>query len=265
MARAGLGSRREVETWVKAGEIRVNGEAVGLGAKARRDDTLTVRGHHYRVVEHNARRRVLMYHKPEGEVCSRDAQQGRASVFDQLPVVRGTRWVMVGRLDINTLGLLLFTTDGDLANHLMHPSSEIEREYAVRVRGEINDEVLQNLQSGVELEDGEAHFDTIKPSGGEGSNLWFHVTLREGRNREVRRLWESQGAQVSRLIRMRYGPLTLPKYLSRGKYMFLEPQEVEQFMRDVGYQPKPELGLVDARKPKPKGRNKRPAATRRRS
>jgi 23S rRNA pseudouridine2605 synthase len=182
----------------------------------------------------NATHKVLMYHNPAGEVCTLNDPEGRPTVFDSLPKIRAGRWIMVGRLDINTDGLLLFTTDGELANKLMHPSSEIEREYACRVLGEVNNEMLIRLQEGVELEDGKASFMRIKDAGGEGINHWYHVVRAEGRNREVRRLWESQGVKISRLIRVRYGNIMLPRYLRSGHHKELDVKELRKLYALVG-------------------------------
>ncbi len=241
LARAGFGSRREMEGWIEAGRISVNGQIAKLGERVGENDTIRVDGKpvsKQRVSE--GRRRVLVYHKPLGEVTSRDDPEGRTTVFDRLPSRVKGRWIAVGRLDINTLGLLLFTTDGELANRLMHPSSEIEREYAVRVLGEVDQKTLNALKQGVELEDGMAHFDGIKYSGGEGSNQWYHVTLKEGRNREVRRLWESQGVTVSRLIRVRYGPIWLPRGLRPGRWEELDEKSIQLLLQTVGMAPVPE-------------------------
>jgi 23S rRNA pseudouridine2605 synthase len=177
---------------------------------------------------------VLLYHKPVGEICTRHDPEGRANVFANLPKLKTARWIAVGRLDINTSGLLLFTTDGVLANKLMHPSAEIEREYAVRVLGEVTDDMLKAMKSGVELEDGMAHFDSIVDAGGTGANRWYHVMLREGRKREVRRLWESQGVRVSRLQRIRFGDLTLSRSLRPGKWRDLEAEELKNLYESVG-------------------------------
>ena len=187
--------------------------------------------------------RVLMYYKPEGELCTRHDPEGRATVFDRLPRLTGARWVAVGRLDINTSGLLLFTTDGELANRLMHPSREVEREYSVRVFGQVDDAMLARLKKGVQLEDGPANFKTIKPVGGTGLNQWFDVTLMEGRNREVRRLWESQGIQVSRLIRIRYGNIKLMKSLPRGGWQEMDLENVNYLRELVGLPPETESKL----------------------
>lgn len=217
LARAGYGSRREIERWITAGEIKVNGNVATPGQPVSAQDTIILRG---KTLNLGARLRatpkVLAYHKKAGEICTLNDPEGRPTVFESLPKTHQGRWVMIGRLDINTDGLLLFTTDGELANRLMHPSREIEREYATRVLGEVDGDMLKRLQKGVELDDGPAKFLRIKDAGGEGANHWYHVVLAEGRNREVRRLWESQGVKVSRLIRVRYGNISLPRYLRAG-------------------------------------------------
>jgi len=235
LANTGLGSRRELEGWIAAGEVRLNGQLAKLGDRAALNDNLTVKGRFYKVVDHASdQRRVLMYHKPLGEVTSRNDPEKRKTVFDRLPTLHSGRWVSVGRLDINTLGLLLLTDDGELANSLMHPSSMIEREYAARINGRVSPEIVERLSTGVELDDGPAKFDRIWHDGGEGANQWFRVVVREGRNREVRRLWESQGMQVSRLIRVRYGPVVLPKWLQRGRYEDLQGAALTQLEKAVG-------------------------------
>ncbi len=228
LARAGHGSRREVEAMLQAGRISVDGKIAALGDRVEMVAGTKIRldGHVLSIIEsQDTVCRVLAYYKPEGELCTRSDPEGRPTVFDRLPKMRGSRWVAVGRLDVNTSGLLLFTTDGELANRLMHPSREVEREYAVRVFGQIDDEKIKQLSRGVQLEDGPAAFRSIKYQGGEGLNQWYNVTLTEGRNREVRRLWEAVGVQVSRLIRVRYGDLTLPKGLPRGGYKELDLPE----------------------------------------
>ena len=236
LANTGLGSRRELERWIAAGEVSVNGRVASLGDRAALDDDLAVRGRFYRVVADDVQpRRVLLYHKPIGEVTTRDDPEGRRTVFDSLPRLHHGRWIAVGRLDINTLGLLLLTNDGELANALMHPSSSLERQYAVRVNGRVDDAVLERLSSGVELEDGAARFERIVAEGdGDGANRWFRVSVGEGRNRLVRRLWESQQLQVSRLIRVRYGPIALPRWLARGRVHELPPEEVVDLARAAG-------------------------------
>ena len=220
LAAAGLGSRREIEGWIAQGRVTVNGKPAKLGDRVEPTDRVSVDGKPVRGLEHAAdtRRRVILYHKPEGELTTRKDPEGRPTVFEALPRLRGSRWVSVGRLDTNTSGLLIFTNDGALANKLMHPSAEVEREYAVRVLGKVTDEQLLALKRGVSLEDGMARFDDIVEAGGEGANHWYHVILREGRNREVRRLWDAVGVTVSRLIRVRYGSLSLPRNLPRGAW-----------------------------------------------
>ncbi len=228
LARAGYGSRRELERWIQAGRVSVNGRVATLGDRVGEHDVLRVDGHTVSDRRRTARKpiRVLMYNKPAGEICARKDPEGRPTVFEALPGIRDGRWVMVGRLDFNTTGLLLFTSDGELANRLMHPSAEIEREYAVRVLGEVNKSVIKNLLDGVRLEDGIARFSRVEAVGGEGANQWFHVTLSEGRFREVRRLWESQNLTVSRLSRVRFGPLRLPRTLRGGKWQELDASEL---------------------------------------
>ena len=233
LARAGYGSRREIETWIEQGRIKVNRQLAKLGDRIGPEDRIFLDGKPLRI-QHAPRLRVIAYHKPVGEVCTRQDPEGRPTIFERLPRIQNARWIAVGRLDINTSGLLLLTTDGELANRLMHPSSEIEREYAVRVLGEITPENLQHLQTGVMLDDGIAHFDRILDSGGEGSNHWYHVTLREGRNREVRRLWEAVGMKVSRLMRIRYANIELGRSLRPGKFRDLESDELQQLLQLVG-------------------------------
>ncbi|MGP3591762.1 23S rRNA pseudouridine(2605) synthase RluB [Vagococcus sp. WN89Y] len=240
LARAGHGSRREIETIIEAGRVSVDGKIAKLGDRVEVTPGLRIRidGHLISVKESVEQIcRVLAYYKPEGELCTRNDPEGRPTVFDRLPKLRGARWIAVGRLDVNTCGLLLFTTDGELANRLMHPSREVEREYAVRVFGEVDDAKLRELARGVQLEDGPAAFKTIKFSGGEGINQWYNVTLTEGRNREVRRLWEAVGVQVSRLIRVRYGDIPLPKGLPRGGWTELDLSQTNYLRELVGLKP----------------------------
>ncbi len=229
LARAGLGSRRKMEEWIKEGRVSINGKVATIGESATEEDKVRVDG---RVIGNDRlfqkKIRIIGYHKPVGEICTRNDPEKRRTVFESLPKLRNGRWVAVGRLDINTSGLILFTTDGELANQLMHPSREIEREYAVRVMGEVDDAMIQRLKNGVELEDGPASFYKIEKAGeGEGRNHWYHVILREGRNREVRRLWESQEVQVSRLTRVRYGTIILPRNVRLGKIWDIEPAEAK--------------------------------------
>ena len=238
LARAGVGSRREMETYISAGRVNVNGKTAFLGDRVEGNELIRVDGHQVKLkpVEENICR-VLMYNKPEGEMCTRKDPEGRPTVFDRLPKLEGSRWIAVGRLDINTSGMLLFTTDGELANRLMHPSKQVEREYAVRVFGEVNEAMLQTLRHGVKLEDGLAKFQKITYRGGEGRNHWFHVVLSEGRNREVRRLWESQEVQVSRLIRVRYGDLEMKRQLPLGGWTELNLKDVNYYRKLVGLAP----------------------------
>lgn len=237
LANLGLGSRREIEGWISEGRVSVNGDLATLGDRVGESEQLRVDGNLVTRKQDDPVCRILMYNKPEGELCTRKDEEGRPTVFDRLPVIKGERWITVGRLDINTSGLLLFTNDGELANRLMHPRHQIEREYAVRVFGEVTADVLRNLKKGVKLEDGIAKFTHIRPRSqqeDESQNQWFDVTLQEGRNREVRRLWESQNVQVSRLIRLRYGPLALQKRLPQGGWLELELDQVNLLRTSVG-------------------------------
>ncbi|HAS6093984.1 TPA: 23S rRNA pseudouridine(2605) synthase RluB [Vibrio vulnificus] len=242
LARAGHGSRRELEALIKSGSVSVNGIVAKLGERLE-DEQAVVRidGH---VVSVKAQEevicRVLAYYKPEGELCTRHDPEGRRTVFDRLPKIRGSRWISVGRLDANTSGLLLFTTDGELANRLMHPSRQVEREYLVRVFGEVNEHKVRNLVNGVELDDGLARFEDVVYTGGEGMNHTFYVVINEGRNREVRRLWESQDCTVSRLKRVRYGDIYLDKKLPRGGWMELELKDVNYLRELVELRPEKE-------------------------
>ncbi|SMB29579.1 23S rRNA pseudouridylate synthase [Sterolibacterium denitrificans] len=234
LADAGYGSRRELEEWISQGRVSVNGEPAHVGQRIGARDKIRLNGKlvHLRLAD--ARRlRVLMYHKPEGEIVSRNDPQGRASVFDKLPRMRGGRWIAVGRLDFNSCGLLLFTNDGALADRLMHPRSGIEREYAVRIVGELSIEARARLLEGVALEDGVARFGRLTEGGGEGTNRWYRVTIAEGRNREVRRMFEAVGLTVSRLMRVRYGSLQMPPRLKRGMTLELSPEEVKRLIRQL--------------------------------
>ena len=237
LAQAGLGSRRAMEELVRAGRVTVNGEPAHVGARVGPGDEIRVEGRLVQGVERERPPRVLLYHKPEGEIVSRDDPAGRASVFDLLPPVRGAKWLAVGRLDYNTGGLLLLTTAGELANRMMHPRYGLEREYAVRVRGRLTEEQLSRLRSGIELDDGMARCDAVEDGGGEGTNRWYRIVIREGRNRIVRRLFEALGLTVSRLMRVRFGTVTLPPRLKRGQYVELAPREVQHLLASLGFQP----------------------------
>lgn len=235
LAQAGLGSRREMEELIASGQVTINGKTAQVGDRIDVRDVVRVgkRIIHFRSAQRLPR--VMLYHKPEGEIVSRDDPQGRPSVFDKLPQLRSSKWIAIGRLDYNTSGLLVFTTDGELANRLMHPRFEVEREYAVRIIGRLTPEQATLLTSGVALEDGVAKFDYLSDEGGEGSNHWYRVILKEGRNREVRRMFEAAGMTVSRLMRVRFGPVNLPSRLKRGKSMELNEVEIGRLLELIGY------------------------------
>lgn len=237
LARAGVGSRREMERWISEGRITVDGKPVKLGDRIGPHHVLRIDGRVLPSAALAPKARVLIYHKPEGEITSRGDPEGRPTVFDRLPVLRQGRWVAIGRLDYNSSGILLLTTDGELANRLMHPSREIEREYAVRVLGQVTGEMLDKLKRGVELEDGLATFESVVDAGGAGANRWYHVVLKEGRNREVRRMWEAVGAKVSRLIRVRYGTVTLPRLVRPGRTEELDRDALAELYLLVGMKP----------------------------
>lgn len=231
LSQSGLGSRREMERWIENGLVQVNGLPAKLGDSATADDKISVKG---RIIDNPLKlvykTRILLYYKPVGEISSRKDPKHSRTVFDHLPHLKQGRWIQVGRLDINTSGLLIFTNNGELANRLMHPKYEIEREYAVRVYGQVSPDVIAALLKGVPFDEGIAKFKTIDFRGGEGMNSWYHVTLTEGRNREVRRLWQSQGVEVSRLVRVRYGQFHLPRSLDRGNFVELSIKEVDAFI-----------------------------------
>jgi len=236
LARAGVGSRREMERAIEAGQVKVNDRIAKLGDRVTTADKIFVNGH--RVILHTeaTRRRVILYNKPEGEICSRSDPEGRPTVYDHLPPLKGERWISVGRLDFNTSGLLLFTNDGEFANKLMHPSSVIDREYLVRIQGEVDDEMKRALLEGVLLDDGVARFTDIVDGAGESRNRWFYCVVMEGRNREVRRLWESQGVKVSRLKRVRYANIFIPSHVRVGQWTELTEREISDLCLTAGFE-----------------------------
>lgn len=235
LAQAGFGSRRTMEEWIAQGRVSVNGEPATLGMRVVPGDLVKTERRTIRVGEREHAARILLYHKPEGEIVSRDDPEKRASVFDKLPRLRGQKWIAIGRLDFNTSGLLIFTTSGELANRLMHPRFEVEREYAVRVQGKMSDEqVDQVLKEGVELDDGKVTFEKLEDQGGEGYNHWYKVMLKEGRNRIVRRTFDALGLPVSRLIRVRFGIINLPPRLKRGMTAELGDGEIAQVLEWAG-------------------------------
>ena len=233
LANLGLGSRRKMERWIAEGRVTVDGSVATLGDRVHAGQALRLDGKPLEV-DAAEQVRVLLYHKPVREVCSRDDPEGRKTVFERLPKLKSGRWILVGRLDFNTSGVLLFTTDGALANALMHPSNAIEREYLVRVMGRVDEPMLERLKDGVELDDGPARFSDIQEGGGDGINRFFYVVLMEGRNREVRRLWESQGTTVSRLKRVRYGEVFLPSKLKKGQWLELPQRDVDVIYQMAG-------------------------------
>ena len=231
LARAGLGSRREMEKLIASGQVTLNKRVAEIGDRACKDDVVRIKK---RIIHLNFGKnlpRVLLYHKPEGEIVSKNDPQNRPSVFDKLPILKTSKWISIGRLDFNTCGLLIFTTDGALANHLMHPRYEIEREYAVRVIGQLSLNQIKLLTTGIELGDGTAKFISLTDQGGKGSNHWYHVTLKEGRNREIRRMFEAIGITVSRLIRVRFGSIRLPPRLRRGNSIELSKEEIQHLFK----------------------------------
>lgn len=258
LARMGLGSRREIESWIKDERIKVNGKLARPGDVITSNDRVELDKRQIKFPKKaDTRIKVIIYHKPAGEICTRKDAQGRTTVFSKLPRLKGARWVSIGRLDINTSGLLLFTNDGDLANRLMHPSSNIDREYAVRVIGRVDEAMLKQLQKGVELEDGPAHFSDIVDSGGDGANHWYHVTLMEGRNHEVKRLWESQGVKVSRLMRVRFGPIILSRRSRPGSVTELEGKDLDTLFEWANFKPQVASSSIRvSRSTKPAGRKK---------
>ena len=234
LAQSGIGSRREMEELIVSGRVMINGEVAEIGQSASPGDRVKVNGRLVNLKFSNRLPRVILYHKPEGEIVSRDDPNHRPTVFTSLPRLSGARWVAVGRLDFNTSGLLLFATSGELANRLMHPRYNLVREYAVRVLGELTAEAQQRLLDGVELEDGLAQFGSLLDAGGDGANRWYRVSLSEGRNREVRRMFEAVGVTVSRLMRVRYGPFVLPPSLKRGQVLDLDDKVVQKLMTEFG-------------------------------
>jgi len=234
LARAGFGSRREIEVWIGKGRVKVNGRVAVIGDRVGDTDKIIVDGKKLVTqAKHRKDRRILLYNKPENEICTRKDPEGRPTVFDKLPVVKRGRWISIGRLDINTSGLLLFTSDGELANKLAHPSSQIEREYAVRVMGEVTSDMVQRMHKGLLIDGHLCRFTDIQYFAGKGVNRWYHVVTMDGRNREVRKLWESQGLKVSRLKRVRFGPIFIPSAVKRGQFQELSGNEADKLLRLV--------------------------------
>lgn len=230
LAQKGLGSRREMEELIAAGKVMLNGQLAQLGDRAGSGDVIRIGRRTIRVHAADELPKVLLYHKPDGEIVSRNDPQGRPSVFDKLPHLRSSKWIAVGRLDFNTSGLLIFTNDGVLANRLMHPRFEMEREYAVRILGVLTEEQMKLLTTGIPLDDGQAAFTYLAEEGGEGANHWYRVILKEGKNREVRRMFEAIGITVSRLMRVRFGPINLPPRIKRGQWLELDEKETRRLL-----------------------------------
>ena len=233
LASAGMGSRRDMESRIEAGQVTVNGVTATLGQRVGPSDKVMLDGRHVKLNFEVELPRILIYHKREGEIVSRDDPKARTTVFDALPRVRNGKWIAIGRLDFNTEGLLIFTTSGELANRLMHPSFEVEREYSVRIMGELSQAQMRSMTAGIMLDDGKAYFDRIAEMGGEGSNRWYQVIIKEGRNREVRRMFEAMGMMVSRLIRVRFGMVNLPPRIKRGQMLELESVQVAAILKWV--------------------------------
>jgi 23S rRNA pseudouridine2605 synthase len=257
LASAGVGSRREMEEWIAEGRVQVNGETALIGSKVGPSDVVKVSGRRVYLRFDEKRTRILIYHKSEGEIVTRDDPKGRPTVFDALPKIRGAKWISIGRLDYNTDGLMIFTTSGELANNLMHPRFEVEREYAVRVLGELSEDMIAQLLAGVELEDGPAQLQSCFAGGGEGVNHWYRVVIKEGRKREVRRLFEHFNLTVSRLTRVRFGPIALPPQLRRGQKMELDDDLVARVLEWAEMKPSPrrqKRGVPDKHTRKPRMR-----------
>lgn len=231
LAHKGLGSRREMEILIASGQVSINQIVAKVGDRVGPDDVVRIGKRIVRLNMEERLPKVILYHKPEGEIVSRSDPQGRPSVFDKLPHLDSSKWIAIGRLDFNTSGLLIFTTDGELANRLMHPSFEVEREYAVRIIGELTSEQMTLLTTGVELKDGFAKFNYLSDEGGEGTNHWYRVILKEGKNREVRRMFEAIGLTVSRLMRVRFGPINLPSRIKRGQWIELDEKEIKRLLK----------------------------------
>ena len=263
LAQSGLGSRRAMEEVIKSGKVKVNGETATLGMRVTTDDMIQVGRRQIKFKVTSRLPRVIVYHKIDGEIVSRDDPQGRRSVFEKLPVIRSAKWLAVGRLDFNTGGLLIFTTSGELANRLMHPRFEVEREYAVRLFGALSPAQVQELKSGVRLSDGDAKFELLEDQGGEGRNRWYRAVLKEGRNRVVRRMFEALGIQVSRLMRVRFGIVALPPRLKRGNWIELKEAEISELLEWAGSAP--ELSEDPAEEASPPPPAQRPARHRPRS